>query len=193
MSALDKELAEAVQESEAQAQDPALGMTAPKSAPDRPRRSWGLLLALLAMAAGLLVLVFTSFKGEAIYSKGVDELVRAGDAAKDRTIRVQGVLVKGTLVRRDQPCEYRFRMKKNGADIEVRYPQCVVPDTFRDVPNMDVEVTATGKLASVGYFQASQIMAKCPSKYEMQQRAKGGEKAPHAQMIQAATVPVKTN
>jgi cytochrome c-type biogenesis protein CcmE len=152
-----------------------------------------LLLALLVMAGGLLVLVFTSFKGEAIYSKGVDELVRAGDAAKDRTIRVQGVLVTGTLVRRDQPCEYRFRMKKNGADIEVRYPQCVVPDTFRDVPNMDVEVTATGKLASAGYFQASQIMAKCPSKYEMQQRAKGGEKAPHGQMIQAANVPVKTN
>jgi cytochrome c-type biogenesis protein CcmE len=193
-SSLDKELAEAIEESEAQATDPVVGTTTSKAAPNRPRKSLGLLIALLVMAGTLLALVLTSFDGAAIYSKGVDELVRGGSAVKDRTIRVQGILVKGTLVRRDQPCEYRFHMKKNGADIEVRYPQCVVPDTFRDVPNMDVEVTATGKISEAGYFQASQIMAKCPSKYEMKQLAEGGEKAPHGQIVRAGSMPVqKTN
>jgi cytochrome c-type biogenesis protein CcmE len=73
-------------------------------------------------------------------------------------------------------------MKKNSAEVEVRYPQCVVPDTFRDVPNMDVDVTATGKLAKDGHFQASQIMAKCPSKYDMKQMAASGKQMPHVQM-----------
>jgi cytochrome c-type biogenesis protein CcmE len=115
----------------------------------------------------------------AIYSKGVDEMMAQKDSLADRNVRVQGTLVKGTLARRDSPCEYRFRMKKNGSEIEVRYPQCVVPDTFRDVPNMDVDVTATGKLSKDGHFQASQIMAKCPSKYDMKQMAASGKQMPH--------------
>jgi len=62
----------------------------------------------------------------------------------------------------------------------VHYPQCSVPDTFRDVPNVDVEVTAEGTLTETGTFDASRIMAKCPSKYEMEQRAASGETVPHS-------------
>jgi cytochrome c-type biogenesis protein CcmE len=181
MSALDKELSQAVEESEGSA--PATA--APVVAPGVPRgsssrkKSLGLLLALLVIGGALFSLVMTSFEGEAIYSKGVDELLSGSAQIGERTVRVQGILVKGSLKRRDQPCEYRFRMKKNDAEVEVRYPQCVVPDTFRDVPNMDVEVTATGKMAGE-HFQASHIMAKCPSKYDMKQRAAAGEEAPHA-------------
>jgi cytochrome c-type biogenesis protein CcmE len=64
--------------------------------------------------------------------------------------------------------------------IPVQFRQCVVPDTFRDMPGMDVMVTAGGKLAPDGKsFDATDIMAKCPSKYEMQQRSMAGEAAPH--------------
>ena len=63
-----------------------------------------------------------------------------------------------------------------------------MPDTFRDVPGMDVAVTAEGKLTDDGRFEASQIMAKCPSKYEMQQRAEAGEQAPHAEVVPATGV-----
>jgi cytochrome c-type biogenesis protein CcmE len=119
-----------------------------------------------------------------VYSKGVDDLVRDKDKFADRAVRVEGTLVKGSLVRRDQPCEYRFTIEKNKVALPVHYSQCVVPDTFRDMPGMDVSVTAEGKLAS-GYFEASTIMAKCPSKYEMKDRARNGEQAPHAAMTQA--------
>ncbi|HEX2671830.1 MAG TPA: cytochrome c maturation protein CcmE, partial [Polyangiaceae bacterium] len=95
-------------------------------------------------------------------------------------------LVKGSLMRRDQPCEYRFNLSKGGATLPVRYAQCIVPDTFRDMPGMDVMVTAEGKLDSAGNFEASNIFAKCPSKYEMKEMQKGGAKAPHvSQMAQA--------
>lgn len=190
MSAIDDELAKAVAESEADAgAEPVVTPASPEHTPKKPRRELGLLLALLAMGGGILVLVLTTFDDAAIYSKTVDEVVNGREKLEGRNLRLQGTLVKGTLARRDSPCEYRFRLKKNGAEMEVRYPQCVVPDTFRDVPNMDVDVTATGKLAADGHFQATEIMAKCPSKYDMKQRAASGEKAPHGATMPAAQGP----
>ena len=190
MTKLDEELANAVAASEADApvQAPVI-----RDAPQerKPRRNLGLLLALLVMGGGTLALVMTSFEGAAVYSKGVDELVAEREKLADRTVRVEGTLVKGSLRRRDQPCEYRFRMTKNGKELGVHYPQCVVPDTFRDVPNIDVTVTAEGKLDGEGNLQAHQIFAKCPSKYEMQQSAAKGEKAPHAIPPPGAPAPVK--
>ena len=99
---------------------------------------------------------------------------------------MKGYLVKGSLTRRDEPCEYRFKLedqdqKLKSSTIAVHYPQCVVPDTFKDMPGMDVEVTAEGKLgADATVFTATSIIAKCPSKYEMKQRSMAGEMAPHA-------------
>jgi len=189
MSNIDDELAKAVEESEAD--EVARPVVVPETdalplGAKRPRRELAFLGALLVIAGAILTLVMTSFDGAAIYSKTVDEVVAQKDALAKRTLRVQGTLVKGTLGKRDSPCEYRFRLQKNGAEIEVRYPQCVVPDTFRDVPNVDVDVTATGKLASDGHFQASEIMAKCPSKYDMKQKAASGLKAPHGAFPGAA-------
>lgn len=188
MSGIDDDLRNAVLESEAdEAARPVVVSGATASRP-RPRKELGLLVALLVMGGSILALVMTSFNDAAIYSKGVDEVVQHGSELASKNLRVQGTLVKGTLQRRESPCEYRFRMKKNGAELAVSYPQCVVPDTFRDVPEMDVDVTATGKLAADGHFQASEIMAKCPSKYDMKQRAAAGEKAPHGGMPPAAQV-----
>jgi cytochrome c-type biogenesis protein CcmE len=144
-----------------------------------------LLAVLLTMAVGIVALVMTSFKDAAVYAKTVDQLLADRDHLAGRRVRVEGMLVHGTLERRDQPCEYRFTMEKNGTRMNVRYPQCVVPDTFRDVPGMDVGVTVEGKLASgsEGDFLASTVMAKCPSKYEMKQQASQGVQAPHAPML----------
>lgn len=200
MAHLDDELREALENAEAQA--PVTRDLAPERAQPKGQRSLALLAALLVIGGGLLLLVFTGFSEDAVYSRGVDQLlderaqleqrISAGasedaEAAKDekrrllsRNTRVMGMLVKGTLMRREQPCEYRFDIENGGKRLSVRYAQCVVPDTFRDMPDMDVEVTVTGKLQEAGHFEADQIMAKCPSKYEMQERAKQGELAPHA-------------
>jgi cytochrome c-type biogenesis protein CcmE len=182
MSDLDKELERAAAAVDDPA--PAVRPVQPPTAP-RGKGSVGLLIGLLVMGGAILTLVFTSFKGSAVYSKGVDDLVRDKDKFSDRAVRVEGTLVKGSLVRRDQPCEYRFNIEKKGVVLPVHYAQCIVPDTFRDMPGMDVSVTAEGKLTDEGHFEASNIMAKCPSKYEMKERAKGGEHAPHAAMSTA--------
>jgi cytochrome c-type biogenesis protein CcmE len=190
MTKLDEELERAVATAEA---DTAVSKDAPPPPPPpakKPRRNLGLLIALFVMGGGALALVMTSFEGAAVYSKGVDELLTQKEKLGERTVRVDGILVKGSLMRRDQPCEYRFRMTKNGQELPVRYAQCVVPDTFRDVPNVDVQVTAEGKLDPAGHLEANTIFAKCPSKYEMQESAKKGEQAPHGP-IPPAGAPIK--
>lgn len=176
MSQLDDELAQAAGPPDAVSALPALR---PVRAPAPPRRSIGLLVALCVMGGAILTLVLTGLQNGTVYSKGVDELLAEKARLSTRTVRVEGVLVKGSLVHRAEPCEYRFKLQKNGATVDVAYPQCIVPDTFRDVPGMDVQVTAEGKLAANGHFEASTIMAKCPSKYEMQDRAAKGESSPH--------------
>jgi len=178
MSELDKELERAVAAVDEPV--PAATRAVQPPTPRKPKGNLGLLIGLLVMGGGILTLVFTSFKGSAVYSKEVDDLVRDKAKLGDRAVRVTGTLVKGSLMKRDQPCEYRFNIEKKGVVLPVRYAQCIVPDTFRDMPGMDVSVTAEGKLTEAGSFEASNIMAKCPSKYEMKDRAQAGEKAPHA-------------
>lgn len=199
MTDLDGELKKALSESEATASERGVstedavaagppGVVRDASAEPK-RRNIGLLVALLVVAGGILTLVFTSFDSAAIYSVTTDELVQKREQFDGRTLRVEGDLVKGSLRHRAEPCEYRFVMEKNDAQLHVRYSECVVPDTFRDVPDMDVQVTAEGQLSPEGHFEATHIMAKCPSKYEMRKKAAAGEESPHADLGTASDAP----
>jgi cytochrome c-type biogenesis protein CcmE len=148
--------------------------------PQAARRGVLLVVPLVAVAAGIVALVLTGMKDNAIYSKPVDQLVAEKAKFLGRSVRAEGNLVHGTLEKRDTPCEYRFTLTKNGTEIPVRFAQCVVPDTFRDVPGMDVGVTVEGQLLADNSFEATTVLAKCPSKYEMKERAGRGEQMPHA-------------
>lgn len=172
MSKLDDELARAIETA------PQVTATPAVEAPPRleargepPARNWGLLVALVGIV-GVIVLVFMfGFKDAAIYSLPVKDLNANATKYVGRKVRVEGELTPGTLVKRDQPCEYRFTMQGMGpggddTKVPVRYGQCVVPDTFRDMPGGGVQVTIEGTLTKEGFFEASLVMAKCSSKYD---------------------------
>ena len=175
MSRVDDELTKALEESERLAQAEPVHAVAVPSPPTSSKRNLGLLAALLVMGGGILTLVFTSFENAAVYSRKVNELVQEKQKLLGRSVRVEGQLVQGTLTRRDQPCEYRFQIQSGGVAVPVHYPQCIVPDTFQDVAG--INVTVEGQLKQAGHFEATTIMAKCPSKYE--ERQKKGERSPH--------------
>jgi cytochrome c-type biogenesis protein CcmE len=146
-------------------------------------RRWpGIAIAVgLAMgAATIAALVLTGMQDKAIYSRPVDALLAERAKFIGRPVRAEGNLVHGSLVKRDLPCEYRFSIEKNGVELPVRFAQCVVPDTFRDVPDLDVGVTVEGELQADASFEATSVLAKCPSKYEMQKRKQNGEQMPHS-------------
>jgi cytochrome c-type biogenesis protein CcmE len=186
-SPLDRELERALSGSAPGKKGPTDGATGHTgSKPARPG-NLVLLAVLLVMAGGIVALVMTSFKDAAVYAKNVDQVQAARADLMGRRLRVEGNLVHRSLEFRDQPCEYRFVIKgKEGAELPVRYAQCVVPDTFKDVEGMDLGVTVEGKLASNGGgFEASQVLAKCPSKYEMKERSNRGEAMPHVPTSQS--------
>lgn len=127
--------------------------------------------ALMLVAAGIVALVLANFKDATVYAKGVDQLLADKGKWVNRAVRVEGVLVRGTLKFQEKPCEYAFDATKGGQTLHVRYPSCIKPDTLRDdMP--EVGVTAEGKLQPNGEFLASNVLAKCPSKYEMKDKAK---------------------
>jgi cytochrome c-type biogenesis protein CcmE len=51
-----------------------------------------------------------------------------------------------------------------------------------------VEVTAEGQLQANGTFRASQIMAKCPSKYEMRGKTDQGLSPSHSLVVESGVV-----
>lgn len=163
-SNLDRELAEAI------AGNDAPGVAKPivpeRVAPPPQKKSLGLLLTLLALVGAVVALFMVGFKEAAVYATPVDKLVHDKASLVGRKVRVEGELVPGSLVKRDQPCEYRFTIHKDQDELPVRYPQCVIPDTFRDVPQGGVSVTIEGALSKQGDFEATLVMAKCASKYD---------------------------
>ena len=170
MNRIDEELAKVIEDGP---DSPPVTRQASISATP-PKRSLGLLLALISIGTVVLALVFLSFQRAAVWATTVDQLLSSQDQIRNRRVRVEGTLVHGSLMKRDQPCEYRFKLRKDQAVLDVRYPQCVIPDALRDRPEADVSVTAEGRLNDQGVFEATLILAKCPSKYEV----RDGEKVP---------------
>jgi cytochrome c-type biogenesis protein CcmE len=140
----------------------------------------GIVIALLGGAVALLL--FGSSASDAfVYSKLVDEVMTRPAEFAGRELRVEGELKQGSIKFREDPCEWRFVIEKAGKEMPVQFPQCVVPDTFRD--GMGISVTVQGKLTADGGFLANQVVPRCPSKYEMQQRKNNGEVVPHGEAL----------
>lgn len=136
-------------------------------------------IVFVVLGAALSLLMFGSEASDAlVYSKLVNEVLVKPEEFKNRELRVEGDLKQGSIQFRESPCEYRFVIGKEGKEMPVRFPQCIVPDTFKD--GLGVQVSVQGRLTNEGYFLANKVIAKCPSKYEMQQRQQAGEQMPHA-------------
>lgn len=152
------------------------GATPPRAS--RGLAGWKIGLVVGGLGAIVAFLLLGSGAQDAfVYSKLVDEVVTHPAQWRDRELRVEGLLTQGSIRFRESPCEWRFTIEKNGQEMPVRYPQCIVPDTFRDGVNLTV--TVQGKLQADSSFVASQVVPRCPSKYEMQQRQRNGEEMPH--------------
>lgn len=156
--------------------DAAGGATAPTL---RSRLSkWKGVIIVGALGATVAALLLGSGAQEAfVYSKLVNEVVTHPNDWRGRELRVEGLLTQGSIRFRESPCEWRFTLEKNGQEMPVRYSQCIVPDTFRDGVNLTVIVQ--GKLHADGTFVASQVVPRCPSKYEMQKAGRNGAARPY--------------
>lgn len=101
------------------------------------------------------------------YYKTITELTAMGDRAKGASIRVGGDIVPGSIEK--SASAVKFTLKQDAHILPVVYTGIEpLPDTFRD----GSQALAQGHLGPDGVFQATQVQAKCASKYE----AKPGQK-----------------
>jgi cytochrome c-type biogenesis protein CcmE len=135
------------------------------------RRNLGLLVVLLAIVTGTVMLFLFGFKAASVYAMPVDELLGRREELVGRRVTLDGELVPGSLAKRLDPCEYRFQLKSKGKQLEVRFPQCIVPQNFVDRPEGGVTVTTEGALKPDGTFEAATILAKCSSRYDPNTRS----------------------
>jgi cytochrome c-type biogenesis protein CcmE len=115
---------------------------------------------VLVLATAFGVLLYTSLGESMQYYKYADEVMASPAEWQGKKLQVHGYVVPGTIARKPDTFEYRFDMQRNGKVLRAYYTG-IVPDTFKG----DAEVVLTGQLGADG-FHATEMTAKCPSKYE---------------------------
>jgi cytochrome c-type biogenesis protein CcmE len=113
---------------------------------------------ILAVILGLIAFGLTQ-TGQ--WSLNLAELKAKGDTAVGQGVRVSGQLEANSVQKDVKANQIAFVMTDGTNRLPVSY-RGVVPDTF----DRAVEVIAEGKLNSDGSFTATNLLARCPSKYD---------------------------
>ena len=115
---------------------------------------------VLAVAFGALLY---SSLGESLQQyKYVDEVLAAPQQWEGKSLQVHGNVVPASIQRKPGTVEYKFELERNGKVMRAHF-NFIPPDQFKD----DAEVVMTGVLTANG-FEATNMTAKCPSKYQEQ-------------------------
>lgn len=125
------------------------------------RRGWIFVLGMLTAAAVVAWIAISSFDSQ-IYYYTVAEAAPRAETLQGNQFRLKGNVRPGShLVREGTLDDHRFTLVDGMSSMIVTYDG-PMPDTFSD----DAEVVALGRVNEDGVFVASEITAKCPSRYE---------------------------
>jgi cytochrome c-type biogenesis protein CcmE len=119
-------------------------------------------VGLTATVVGIAfsALLYTSLSENLQYYKFVDEVMAAPHDWEGKPMRVHGYVKPGSIMRKPSSREYRFEVQHNGKVVTAFFTGSP-PDAFKD----DAEVILVGVLKG-DRFHATEMSAKCPSKYE---------------------------
>ena len=113
----------------------------------------------LVLAFAFVGLLYSTMSESLEYYKKVDEVMVNPGEWKGKALQLHGY-AKG-VSRKPETLDYRFDIESNGKIIRAYYTG-ITPDTFKE----DSEVVVKGRLADDNTFQATEMTAKCPSKYD---------------------------
>ena len=125
-------------------------------------------VATIVIVGTVLYLAVTGVSANKSYYVTIQELQSMGSRAYVRHLRVAGSVEPGSIHR--DGSHARFVLLEQGRKLRVNYAGGdPPPDTFKD----NAQALAVGMYGRDGVFHATQIQAKCASKYAP---AKPGEK-----------------
>jgi cytochrome c-type biogenesis protein CcmE len=122
----------------------------------------------VVLAAGAAYLIFSSTQGSAQYYQTIAEM-KAHPQSRD--VRVVGV-VQNDVARSDAGLHVRFTEADGGQRMPVDY-RGTLPDIFKP----GVQVVVQGRMGKDGVFHASELQAKCPSRFSSASPAAGASPA----------------
>jgi cytochrome c-type biogenesis protein CcmE len=130
-------------------------------------------VAVALLVAGFVVLFGIGLKGSLVYYLTVGEFLDGRRTDLGENFRVNGNVVPGSIRRTPGILGASFVMTDGSRELRVVYSR-ETPDTFVD----GSEVVVEGSLQPDGTFAATTLLAKCPSKYEAQNREQGNYRPP---------------
>ncbi|MDE3087763.1 MAG: cytochrome c maturation protein CcmE [Chloroflexota bacterium] len=125
-------------------------------------RQTKLLLGAFVILGALGFLIFNSLAGTQQYFLTLSEMKAKGDLAYKENVRVGGNLAPNSTKIDTKAVTAQFTLTDDQNNVLPVYYKGVLPDTFEQ----STQVIAEGKLGKDGTFQASLVLAKCPSKYD---------------------------
>lgn len=133
------------------------------SHPKSSRGSLRLVVGLLVFVGAFYLMVNSMMDGGA-YFLTVDEVLAAqqkGYLKPTRKVRIKGNVVHGTYLNPEGSSEHNFEVQGEQHRVKVYY-KGAIPDVFKE----GGEVVATGHFKAQDMLIATEVTAKCPSKYE---------------------------
>lgn len=112
------------------------------------------------VVAAIAYLIYSSMAGSTVYYMTPTEMKNQAEALQGQAVRVGGTVVDGPVNYDAKTRTLKFDITDNTTTFPVVYTG-VVPDAFK--PGVDVVIE--GKYTSSGVFEATTLLAKCPSKY----------------------------
>jgi len=122
------------------------------------------LVLALALLAAAVVIGITSFKQTMTPYIGFAEARSASGL-----VQVNGTLADKNYVLKDQEQFLRFNLKDSKGDVMPVEYRGVIPGNF----DQAVSIVAIGQYKA-DHFEASQLLVKCPSKYQAMAKARQG-------------------
>ncbi len=136
---------------------------------DQGRRyvRFGAVIVIIIVALGYLA--YTGVQDSKSYYVTIKELNGMGNGAYSKRLRVAGNVQPGSIKR--QGTHLEFLLVEQDRTLPVVYSGSEVPpDTFKD----NAQALAEGKFGRDGVFHATNIQAKCASKYAPKQPGQPG-------------------
>jgi len=124
------------------------------------------LLGATIIVVSVTFLIVSGITETGVYFLTPTELVQrtsADPTFHDVGIKVGAKVVPGSIHRDDAERRVDFRVTDGANQFPVTYVG-LVPDTFTDAN--DIEVIVAGKYGRDGVFRATEVLAKCGSRYE---------------------------
>ncbi len=118
-------------------------------------------IAVTVILVAIVYVFITGLSDTMVYYYNVSEVSERRAELTGDALRVHGQVVPGSIEKDATGLTHKFLIEEGGLTVPVVYRD-IVPDTFQDRADAVVE----GSFDSSGTFQATFLMAKCPSKYE---------------------------